>query len=646
MSTPSPTAWGLLPSHVDARGERHTLSTETVQALLGALGARRRRPRPGDGWPLVVVQGASPALGGGGGAKPSASRDRAIPGRPGARGSSGFEIELEDGSGRTCADRLPPDLPLGYHRLRGVGHDRLLVVTPPRCHLPSAPGFGFAVQLYGVRSGASWGIGDLADLTELGRWASGLGASMLLVNPLHASLSIPPIEPSPYFPTSRLFLDPLYVRPELLPRSEATQDLASAAHRLNEDRRIDRDRVAALKTAALESCFRESAVAGEVDAALGARPRLRDFGLFCALAERHGKDWRDWPRPLARRDPAALRAAAAELAERVRFHAWVQLQLDRQLDGASAALPLVRDLAVGFHPGGADAWLWQDLIAPGVTVGAPPDTFNSAGQDWNLPAFDPWKLRAAGYAPFIETLRANLRSGGGLRIDHVMGLERLWWIPAGSGPAGGGYIRYPVDDLLGIVALESVRHRATIVGEDLGTVPADLRSRLRRRGLLSYVVLLFESRPPARWPAQALGAVTTHDLPTTAGLWDGSDLEERSRLGLPTDPAATRELVLRLRRGGGPAPGAPARAILIHVHWRLAASPCALVTATLEDVAAVRERPNQPGAGPASTNWSLALPVSRERLQALPLARELATVLTRGGGLPAASPGGGRDRRG
>jgi 4-alpha-glucanotransferase len=639
VSTPSPTAWGLLRRHVDARGERHALSGETVEALLGALGADRRRPGPGDGWPLVAVQGESPALGGDGGPEAGGSLDPATPHRRPAGAPAELEIELEDGSGRACGDRLPPDLPLGYHQLHGGGHDRLLVVTPPRCHLPATPGFGFAVQLYGVRSAASWGIGDLADLTELGRWAAGLGASMLLVNPLHASLPIPPIEPSPYFPTSRLFLDPLCLRPELLPGGVATGDLAAAARRLNGDRLIDRDRVASLKAAALERCFRESAVPGEVDAALSARPRLCDFGLFCALAERHGKDWRDWPRPLARRDPAATRAAAVELAERVRFHAWVQLQLDRQLDQASAALPLICDLAVGFHPGGADAWLWQDLIAPGVTVGAPPDPFNSAGQEWGLPAFDPWKLRAAGYAPFIETLRANLRGGGGLRIDHVMGLERLWWIPAGSRPADGGYVRYPVDDLLGIVALESVRHRATIIGEDLGTVPSDLRTRLRRRGLLSYVVLLFEDRRPARWPRQALAAVTTHDLPTTRGLWDGSDLEERSRLGLPSDAAATRELVGRLRRDGGPAPGAPAAAIVLHAHRRLAASPCTVLTATLEDLAGVRERPNQPGGGPSSTNWSLALPVSRERLQALPRARELALILSRGGTAPGGDSG-------
>src|SRR5487761_1127674 len=419
-----------------------------------------------------------------------------------------------------------------------------VIVTPPRCHLPDGRrGFGFAVQLYGARSAESWGIGDFADLADLGRWAGGLGAAMLLVNPLHPSLPLPPVEPSPYFPASRLFLDPLCLRPGRGAADAGISELAAAARVLNRDRRIDRDRVATLKLAALERQFGERPLRAEVEARLSAQPRLGDFALFCALAERHGKDWREWPRPLARRAPAAIRAAAAELDARVRFHAWVQIELARQLDDACAALPLIRDLAIGVHPGGADAWIWQELIATGVTVGAPPDTFNALGQDWGLPAFDPWKLRACGYGPFIETLRANLQRGGGLRIDHVMGLRRLWWIPAGCGPAEGAYVDYPLDDLLGIVALESVRHQAIVVGEDLGTVPLGLRGRLRRRGLLSYVLLLFERRPPRRWPFRALAAVTTHDLPTVAGLWDGSDLEARRRLGLPADAATAEAMV-------------------------------------------------------------------------------------------------------
>jgi 4-alpha-glucanotransferase len=613
MTAPSPRAWGLLPHHASTGSTRSGASAETVDALLAALGADRRRPDRDVDRPLVVVQGECARAGRGEeGSSPAPS-----------------EVELEDGSTRACGERLPADLPLGYHHLHAGGRSRLLVVTPPRCHLPAARGFGFAVQLYATRSAASWGIGDLTDLAGLAGWAAGLGAATLLVNPLHAGLPLLPIEPSPYFPTSRLFLDPLYLRPERAGGDTDVSDLAAAARLLNRERRIDRDQVALLKMSALEREFVDTAHPGEAEAALEARPRLRDFGLFCALAERHGRDWRDWPRPLARRDPAAIRAAAAELAGRVRFHAWVQLQLDRQLEEAGAALPLIRDLAVGFHPGGADAWLWQDLVVPGVTVGAPPDSFNTRGQDWGIAAFHPWKLRAAGYAPFIETLRANLREGAGLRIDHVMGLQRLWCIPSGGGPADGCYLGYPAGDLLGIVALESVRHRATVIGEDLGTVPTGFRSRLRRRGLLSYVVLLFEDLPPARWPRQALAAVTTHDLPTVTGLWDGSDLRARRRSGLPASAAATLELVERLRQGGGPARDAESSAAVVHAHRRLAGSPCTLLTATLEDVAEVQERPNQPGSAGESPNWSLALPLPRERLQELPMARQLAGILAR-----------------
>ncbi len=613
MTAPSPRAWGLLPHHVSTGGSRSSASAETVDALLAALGADRRRPdRDGDR-PLVVVQGECPRAGG----------DEEGP------SSASSEIELEDGSTRACGERLPADLPLGYHRLHAGGRNRLLVVTPPRCHLPAARGFGFAVQLYATRSAASWGIGDLTDLAGLAGWAAGLGAATLLVNPLHAGLPLLPIEPSPYFPTSRLFLDPLYLRPERAGGDTDVSDLGAAARLLNRDRRIDRDQVARFKMRALEREFIDTAHPGEAEVALEARPRLRDFGLFCALAERHGRDWRNWPRPLARRDRTAIRVAAEELAGRVRFHAWVQLQLDRQLEEAGAALPLIRDLAVGFHPGGADAWLWQDLVVPGVTVGAPPDTFNTLGQDWGIAAFDPWKLRTAGYGPFIETLRANLREGAGLRIDHVMGLQRLWCIPSGRGPADGCYLGYPAGDLLGIVALESVRHRATVIGEDLGTVPAGLRSRLRRRGLLSYVVLLFEDRPPARWPRQALAAVTTHDLPTVTGLWDGSDLGARRRSGLPASASATEELVERIRQDGGPARDADSSAAVVHAHRRLAGSRCTLLAATLEDVAQVQERPNQPGSAGESPNWSLALPLPRERLQKLPMARQLAGILAR-----------------
>src|ERR1019366_4535137 len=320
MTEPSPKAWGLLPHHVSTEGRSSSAPAETVGALLAALGADRRRPDPDGDRPLVIVQGECPRAGGD-------EKGKAAP----------PEIELEDGSTLACGDRLPADLPLGYHRLHVGGRSRLLVVTPPRCHLPARRGFGFAVQLYATRSAASWGIGDLTDLAGPARWAAGLGAATLLVNPLHAGLPLLPIEPSPYFPTSRLFLDPLYLRP--VGGDTDVSDLAAAARLLNRERRIDRDQVALLKMSALEREFIDTAHPGEVEAALEARPRLHDFGLFCALAERHGKDWRDWPRPLARRDPA---------------------------------------------PVGAEACPGRDLAVPGVRVGAPPESFTSRGRDWGF----------------------------------------------------------------------------------------------------------------------------------------------------------------------------------------------------------------------------------------------------------------------
>jgi 4-alpha-glucanotransferase len=597
-----PRAWGVMTRFTAADGTRRRVSAEAVRAVLSALGATGPAP-DGEGCPLVLVAGHA------------------------REAAPDTVVELEEGGSRRCDGCLPADLPLGYHRMTGGGPPRPLIVTPPRCHLPATRGFGFAVQLYAARSAASWGIGDLADLAALGRWARGLGASALLVSPLHAALLLPPVEASPYLPVSRVFRNPLHLRPDAIPGATGLEDLAARARALNSRREIDRDAAARLKREALERLFRRPAAPSAGERALANRPLLRDFALFCALAERHGPDWRRWPPPLAHREPEALRRAGRELSARVRFHAWVQVELDRQMETACAELPPIQDLAVGVHPGGADAWLWQDLFAPGVSVGVPPDTYNPQGQDWSLPAFDPWKLRAAGYAPFIETVRAGLRHASGLRLDHVLGLERLWWIPAGGGPRDGCYVRYPLDDLLGIVALESVRHGATVVGEDLGTVPAGLRSRIRERGLLGYVLLIFEERPPRRWPRQAVAAVTTHDLPTIAGLWDGSDLETRRRLGLPADPEAARGLAEHAGLGGSSAVGSLEEAI-VEAHRRVGDSSCLLVTAALEDIAAVRERPNQPGlAGPPS--WSLGLPLPLEELVRSPLAERVARALGR-----------------
>jgi 4-alpha-glucanotransferase len=552
------------------------------------------------------------------------------------------ELVLDDGTVLRVDAGLPPDLPLGYHELRPLDGrpSRHLIVAPARCHLPEGlRAWGWAIQLYALRSRDSWGIGDLADLRQLAEWSAGaLGAGVVVVNPLHAPLPLVPQEPSPYFPSSRRYRNPLYLRVEEVPGvAEARLDLAQLAAQgraLSAERRIDRDAVFRLKMAALARLWTRAREAGDVAGLAGYRARegraLDEFATFCALTERHGAGWRRWP--AEHRHPASPAVArfAVEHAGRIGFHAWLQWLLDEQLARAGRALRLVTDLAIGFDGEGADAWAWQDVLAQGATVGAPPDDFALEGQDWGVPPFVPHRLRAAGYAPFVETVRAGLRHAGGMRVDHVMGLFRLYWVPGGATARDGAYVRYPTDDLLAIVALESERARALVIGEDLGTVEPGVRERLLAERILSTRVLWFEPTPPAGYPAGSLAAVTTHDLPTVRGVWTGSDAEEQRAVGLAPSAAATEALRARLVELTGLAVGAEPAVVALAVHRRLAEAPSALITATLEDALGVAERPNLPGTtGDRRANWSLALPESLEAIQADPRPRVLAGVLGR-----------------
>jgi 4-alpha-glucanotransferase len=304
-----------------------------------------------------------------------------------------------------------------------------------------------------------------------------------------------------------------------------------------------------------------------------------------------------------------------EHERRVRFHQWLQWVLDQQLAAAAGEIGLVHDLPVGVQADGADAWAWQDAFAQGVSVGAPPDPFNRDGQDWAVPPFDPWRLRAAGYEPFIQTVRAGFRHGIGLRIDHVMGLFRLFWIPIGFGPSAGVYVRYPHRELLDIVALESERADTFVVGEDLGTVEDVVREELAARHILSYRLLWFEEGPPAEYREESLAALTTHDLPTLAGIWEGSDPDPRVRE--------------RLRRYAGVTEGRPTGEVAEAAYEALARSPSRLLAATMEDALGVRERPNKPGTTTEWPNWSLALPLSLEELRRDPRPARLAAALRR-----------------
>jgi 4-alpha-glucanotransferase len=568
-------AWGIEEGYRDQRGEWREVPRATVDALRSLLGDPAAVEAPI--W--VVTAGAEATLRG--------------------------ELHLEDGGSLRVDGRLPPDIPLGYHRLDTGEQGVRVVVAPPRCHLPAdLHAFGWAVQLYSLRSRRSWGIGDYADLARFGRWAAAQGAGVVLVSPLHAPLPRGG-QASPYFPSSRCFRNPVHLRVE----GEAGAALDDAAV-------VDRQAVWARKEAALEALF--SVFAG--DPAFDrfceeGGDALLKYAAFCVLAEEHGPPWTDWPADSRRPDGAGVERVLQERGERVRFHQWLQWQVDEQLRVAAAEVPLVHDLAVGCDPAGADAWLWQDAFCFGARIGAPPDTFNTAGQDWGLPPFHPGRLREAGYEPFVRIVRAALRHSGGVRIDHVMGLFRLWWIPDGWGPAEGAYVRYPADDLLGILALESMRAGAFVVGEDLGTVEPAVREEMDRRDMLSYRLVWFGSGGPERFPRKALAAVTTHDLPTIPGVWAGRDGDV---------------LRPRLSEWSGAGDGASVDEVVARTYRRLAATRSMVVVATLEDALGVEERPNLPGTGDADRpNWSLPLPLLLEEIERDPRMAAVADALRR-----------------
>ena len=493
-----------------------------------------------------------------------------------------WRIDAEDGSmqqGRIGAE-VPTSRPLprGYHQLsllrEGVAIAQCrLIIAPRRVYSPTALQgggrvWGVATQLYSLRTARNWGIGDFGDLARLVDWCAQVGAGVVGVNPLHAMFAHNPAHASPYSPSSRLFLNLQYLEVEaiadLAECDAARALLASPAFQqrlagLRGSDLVDYVGVAAAKREVLEALYRhfrrEHLTRGSARAQAFDRFRrsrgadLRRHALFDALQSRfHATDaavwgWQVWPE--AYRDPGSPQVAAfeREQIEAVEFNEYLQWQADLQLGdaGRRAArldVGLYVDLAVSIDRAGAEAWGSQALYALDASIGAPPDEYNPKGQDWGLPPLDPARLRAAAYAPFIAMLRANMAHAGALRIDHVMGLMRLYWITPGAQGAAGAYVQYPFDELLAIVALESQRNRCLVIGEDLGTVHPEVRSKLAGAGVLSYGVLFFERseggefKPPAGYARQSIAVVSTHDLPTLPGWWEGRDLAQRQRLGL------------------------------------------------------------------------------------------------------------------
>ena len=625
-------AHGVATWYEDWHRERKDVAPESVIAVLGLLGVDAttpaaiaseldRRRALSDALPgtVVVRQGSG----------------RSLPG-PGT-------ITLEDGSVVT-ADAVPDDLPLGYHALRVGDRESTLIVVPES--LPEAPPtWGWMLQLYSLHSDESWGMGDLGDLKAFLPSAGSPG--LILLNPLHAITPTLPVPASPYSPSSRRFANPLYLRisdtPEYRradpPLREQVDALWPALGEL-----IDYTAVWQAKRAALELLW---PLAGPVD--LESDPGLADFARFCALAERFGPNWTEWPEDYRRPDSAAVRAYESE---RVAFHAWLQRLLTEQLAAANAAareagmpVGIVHDLAVGIDPNGADGWLLQDVLAAGVHTGAPPDAFNQLGQDWGLAAWRPDQLIETGYAAYRDMLRRIFQRAGGLRVDHVAGLWRLWWVPPGMGPAEGTYVHYDPEAMLGILALEATRAGAVVIGEDLGTVEKVVTATLERMNMLGSAVLWFtrvweaEGQPfiaAADYPRNALASVSTHDLPTAAGFLTGEQVRVRARLdqlagtveeetaAADKDRAALLEL---LRKDGLITDDSSTDEIILAMHEFLARTPCRFVTASLYDVLGELDQPNLPGTTDQYPNWRIPLRSSLASIASDPRIARTAAVL-------------------
>jgi 4-alpha-glucanotransferase len=593
--------WGIDDGWEDTAERWQPAASGVRERIVAAMGGEPAAPEPPAGRGVVVARTGT--------AVPLARRSR---------------LELEDGSDGGEVDVLPPDLPLGLHRVVAVddGAEATVLAGPGRCHLPAGlRTWGLAAQVPTSRSRGSWGTGDLADVRTLAAWVGDRGGGALELSPLHAPTPVAPIPTSPYSPSSRRWHSPLLLRVDEVPGATDDPVVASeavAARALLADPVVDRDRSWTHQRAALEHLF--AGVADRERARLDAwradqGEALEGWARYCALADEHGPRWSRWPEPLRHPTAPAVAREATARDDRVAFHAWLQLLVADQLAAAAApGVRLVQDLAIGVDPDGADAWMLQDLLALDVSIGAPPDDFAPDGQVWGLPPFVPWRLRDAGYRPLAELLRAAMAPDGGLRVDHVMGLSRLFWVPAGSPPTEGTYVRFRGRELLEVLALESERAGALVVGEDLGTVEDELREDLAAARVLTTRVVWFEDDPPTSYPVASLGVVTTHDLPTVAGVWTGADEAELVALGRPTPADAAAGVRTRLDALVDLPPSAEPAAVVAEVHARLSAGASALVLGTLEDLTAVPLRPNVPGTTTERPNWSQALPVSIEDL--------------------------------
>jgi 4-alpha-glucanotransferase len=687
---------GIIPEYLDQTGtEKRQTSDETRVALLAAMGidasgdaaARRAleelesRDRDRLVSPVRVVQRGQDAgvlrLAGDQGWPASVDWEVEIVAEDGAtRRESGRAARRKDG----CFNFGLPSAPdLGYHTLRVQvqaggrvrNAEQLRIVVPPSCprageRLQRRRVFGLIANLYTVRSARNWGAGDTTDLADLLSWTAEVGGAFVGVNPLHA-LRNRGSEISPYSPVSRLYRNALYLDIEAVPEFQHSPEARALTEagafirerdRLRRAARLDYHVVAALRQPllqALHRTFRDRAASGDGRAAAYraylAREgdALRDFATFCAIEDWLGEQagaqapsWRAWPAELRDSRSEAVARFRQQHEERVDLHAWIQFEIDCQLAnvarrGRDAGMPigLYQDLAIGTSPDGSDPWMFPGMFLDGVSIGAPPDPYAAGGQNWGLPPLDPRALHDDRYRYWTQLVRSALRHSGALRIDHVMGLFRQFWIPAGRPGSEGAYVRFPSEDLLGILALEATRANAIVVGEDLGTVPEDVPPAMERWGLLSSKVLYFERdrrgdfKASASYPREALATANTHDMPTVAGFWAARDVELRRETGLVSGKEASKAVKERVAERAklvellvdegilDPEERDPSTERLrTAVHMFLRRTPSYLVGLSLDDLVGETEPVNLPGVGPEKfPSWTRRLGVGLEQLR-------------------------------
>jgi 4-alpha-glucanotransferase len=678
-------AVGLMRDWIDANGRPQQVGSDALRNMLEALGfpCTSQAQCHDSHEQLRHVRESLPPLVTG-----TVDQPLHLPPAPQLAGKA-YRIEWEDGGGgdgQFGADavdgaQLPPIARPGYHRLHAGDIDITLAIAPPRCfgiadalhadHPDAARLWGLGVQLYSLRRPGDGGIGDFSALATLARQAARHGAGTLAISPVHAMFSADVHRFSPYGPSSRLFLNVLHIDPAAVLGPDALtalldRDTAAELARVEQNELIDWPAAAALRLRLLRALYEKFTT--HTDPAQRAAfdtfcrdggEALQNHARFEALqawqlANGESGDWRRWPDAL--RDPrgAEVETFAQRHAHEVGFHAFLQWQAARGLSGAQraareAGMPvgLIADLAVGADSAGSQAWSRQQEIINGLSVGAPPDVLNTRGQAWGLGAFSPHAMRAHGFRAYIEMLRATFAYAGGVRIDHVLGLGRLWLVPDGASPQQGAYLRYPMQDLMRLIALESWRHRSIVIGEDLGTVPQGFDEQLAQAGLLGIRVLLFQQHDgrflaPREWSRHAIATSTTHDLPTFAGWWQGRDVDWRAQLDLlevgqteqqardirEREHAALWRALIEAGCAEGDMPPAHADCAPLDAAARfIGTTPAPLAMLPIEDALGLVEQPNLPGTVDTHPNWRRRLPASVDRLLDDPVtARRLAIV--------------------